>query len=136
MKGDVRAVGAILKCDEREADLLGIYDEKRENRYVFSWLGEDDEDESARRPVWHTPGDCAVILGVTPKTIRRAVEQGRLPAVRTPGGHYRIRREDLERYRDGKARKCADKSVKPDGPPLEWTENKDSSTSHRTDDET
>lgn len=110
MKGDVRAVDAILKCDERELKLLKIDDEKREHKYVFSWLDEEEPTGEAVRPtIWHTPGDCAAILGVTPKTVRRAVERGDLPAVRTTGGHRRVRGEDLERYRDAMAKKRADK---------------------------
>jgi excisionase family DNA binding protein len=117
MEGDVRSVGAILKCDERELKLLKIDDEKLEHKYVFSWIDEEEPTGEAVRPtVWHTPGECAAILGVSPKTVRRAVERGDLPAVRTPGGHCRVRREDLERYRDATAKKRADKSVKPDKP--------------------
>ncbi len=130
MEGDVRSVGAILKCDERELKLLKTDDEKREQKYVFSWIDEEEPTGEAVRPtVWHTPGECAAILGVSPRTVGRAVERGDLPAVRTPGGHCRVRGEDLERYREGAAKKRADKSVKPDkpdkpdGPPSEMAEN-------------
>lgn len=35
---------------------------------------------------------------VSPFTIRRWVEEGKLPAYTTPGGHRRIRREDLDAF--------------------------------------
>ncbi len=130
MEGDVRAVGAILKCDERELKLLKIDDEKREHKYVFSWIDEEEPAGEAVRPtVWHTPGDCAAILGVAPETVRRAVKRGELPAVRTPGGHCRVRGEDMERYRLAAENKRAEKPVKtdnsdkPDIQPVEPTEN-------------
>jgi excisionase family DNA binding protein len=37
-------------------------------------------------------------LGVTPKTIRNAILRGELAASLTPGGHHRIRREEVGRY--------------------------------------
>lgn len=37
------------------------------------------------------------ILGVTRCTLYRYIQQGRLPAERLASGHYRVRREDVER---------------------------------------
>ena len=34
-------------------------------------------------------------LGVTPDTLSRWVRAGRIPAVRLPGGHYRLHEDDL-----------------------------------------
>ena len=36
------------------------------------------------------------MLGVTDQTLRRWVDLGHLAAVRTPGGHRRYRRSDVE----------------------------------------
>lgn len=43
-----------------------------------------------------TSGDAARILGASTKTVRRWAESGHLPVVRTPGGHRRFRRSDVE----------------------------------------
>jgi len=42
-----------------------------------------------------TPAAAADLLGVDPKTIARYVDEGKLPAVRTEGGHRRIAEADL-----------------------------------------
>lgn len=34
--------------------------------------------------------DVAEIFGVDPKTVTRWAKQGKLPSVRTPGGHHRF----------------------------------------------
>ncbi len=42
---------------------------------------------------------AAAVLGISKATLLRAVHRGWLPpAYRTPGGHLRFRREDLERF--------------------------------------
>jgi len=43
-----------------------------------------------------TPGQVAARFGVDPHTVTRWANAGRLPAVRTPGGHRRYRRADVE----------------------------------------
>jgi excisionase family DNA binding protein len=45
-----------------------------------------------------TSFESARYCGVSPYTIRNWVEAGRLPAYATPGGHRRIRREDLDAF--------------------------------------
>jgi len=42
-----------------------------------------------------TPRQAAAMLGVTPQTVRNYIYSGRLKTYKTPGGHHRIRREDL-----------------------------------------
>ena len=42
------------------------------------------------------PAEACVMLGVTDQTLRRWVDLGHLAAVRTPGGHRRYRRSDVE----------------------------------------
>jgi excisionase family DNA binding protein len=41
-------------------------------------------------------GEVAKLLGVTVGTVRRWNKDGRLSAVRTPTGHRRFRRSDVE----------------------------------------
>lgn len=42
-----------------------------------------------------TPGEVAAAFRVEPKTVARWARSGRLPAVRTLGGHRRFRLEDV-----------------------------------------
>lgn len=41
-----------------------------------------------------TTGEVAHICGVTPDAVLKWIKKGKLPATRTPGGHYRIMRAD------------------------------------------
>lgn len=43
-----------------------------------------------------SPGEVARIFGVNSKTVSRWVKRGQLPAIRTPGGHHRFRRSDVD----------------------------------------
>ena len=46
-------------------------------------------------------GKAVERLGVSPKTIRAYIRDGRLPtAARLPGGHWRIERDDVESLLD------------------------------------
>ncbi|HVO70599.1 MAG TPA: helix-turn-helix domain-containing protein [Aggregatilineaceae bacterium] len=47
---------------------------------------------------WVSLGEAAEIIGVHPATIRNWAQQGELPFRRTPGGHRRFRRSDLEHW--------------------------------------
>lgn len=47
---------------------------------------------------WVSLGQAAQIIGVHPATIRNWAERGELPFRRTPGGHRRFRRADLEQW--------------------------------------
>ena len=42
-----------------------------------------------------TTGQVAALCSVTPDAVLKWVKAGKIPANRTPGGHYRIRRSDL-----------------------------------------
>jgi molybdopterin-binding protein len=42
-------------------------------------------------------GEAAEILGVSPETVRRWADEGRLPAERSAGGQRLVRREDVSR---------------------------------------
>ena len=46
---------------------------------------------------WHTLGEASRLLGVHPATIRQWSDEGKLSAFRTPGGHRRFARSDIER---------------------------------------
>ena len=50
-----------------------------------------------------TPGAVAAVLLVDPRTVTRWARAGRLDSIRTPGGHRRYRRSDIEALRDGEA---------------------------------
>lgn len=50
------------------------------------------------RSDWLSLREAADILGVHPATVRNWADRGDLPARRTPGGHRRFRRGDLERW--------------------------------------
>lgn len=43
-----------------------------------------------------SPGEVARILSVNPRTVARWANQGKLPSIRTPGGHHRFRKSDIE----------------------------------------
>ncbi|MEE8138525.1 MAG: excisionase family DNA-binding protein [Thermoanaerobaculia bacterium] len=43
-----------------------------------------------------TPKELAIELRVVPKTVYRWIADGKLKAVRTPGGSFRIWRRDVE----------------------------------------
>jgi excisionase family DNA binding protein len=45
---------------------------------------------------WLSLGEAAESLGVHPSTVRSWADQGVLPAHRTPGGHRRFRRQDVD----------------------------------------
>jgi len=44
-----------------------------------------------------SPSEVARLFGVQPQSIVRWTNAGRLTAVKTPGGHRRYRREDVDR---------------------------------------
>ncbi|MBI4677126.1 MAG: excisionase family DNA-binding protein [Elusimicrobia bacterium] len=48
---------------------------------------------------WLTTGQAAKLCSVTPDTILKWIQKGKLQGVRTAGGHYRIRIEDIEPLR-------------------------------------
>lgn len=45
-----------------------------------------------------TPKEVADAFLVDPKTVTRWARSGRLPATRTPGGHHRFRRDDVDEF--------------------------------------
>lgn len=44
-----------------------------------------------------TPAEVAAVFGVDPKTVARWAQAGRLPYLRTLGGHRRYRQSDVDR---------------------------------------
>ncbi len=44
-----------------------------------------------------TSTEAAKLLGVDRSTVVRYIRQGKLPAIKLPSGHTRIRRDDVER---------------------------------------
>ncbi len=45
-----------------------------------------------------TPGEVAVMFRVSPKTVTRWARAGKIPAIRTVGGHRRFRASDVRRF--------------------------------------
>ena len=43
-----------------------------------------------------SPADVAAVFGVDPKTVTRWAKAGKLACIRTPGGHRRFKRADVE----------------------------------------
>lgn len=50
-----------------------------------------------------TPGEVASLFRVDPKTVSRWAISGRIPSVRTPGGHRRFRETDVRSLLRGQA---------------------------------
>ena len=42
-----------------------------------------------------TPGEVAKVFRVDPKTVTRWAKAGRLPSMKTPGGHVRVWEDDV-----------------------------------------
>jgi len=53
--------------------------------------------EAAPEAAFLSRGEVARLFGVSPSTVTRWARTGVLPAVRTPGGHYRFRSEDIRK---------------------------------------
>jgi excisionase family DNA binding protein len=47
-------------------------------------------------PALLTPGEVARLFRVDPKTVSRWARDGRIPSIRTPGGHRRFRTADIQ----------------------------------------
>lgn len=45
---------------------------------------------------FYSVSEAAKVLNVCVETMRRYIADGRLPALKLPGGHYRIRLADLK----------------------------------------
>ncbi len=53
---------------------------------------------------WVNLGDAADFVGVHPTTMRAWADKGEIPSQRTPGGHRRFRRQDLEVWIESQSR--------------------------------
>ena len=60
---------------------------------------------------WLTLGQAAKYLGVAQSTLRKWTDGGRVPAFKTPGGHRRYRRRDLDSFLEHSGQ-----TVEPSGP--------------------
>lgn len=59
-------------------------------------MADTKTNKTENRAEWLTTGQAAKICTVTPDTVLKWIKKGRLDAIRTAGGHYRINRLDLE----------------------------------------
>ncbi len=55
------------------------------------------------QPEWFTLGQAATYLGVAQSTMRKWTDSGRVSSFKTPGGHRRYRRDDLDQFLDRSA---------------------------------
>lgn len=62
----------------------------------------------------YTSGEVAAIVGVTTQTVISWTTQGKLPALRTVGGHRRYRESDIEKLLDERITRAA--GSRPPGP--------------------
>lgn len=46
--------------------------------------------------VWMSTGEVAAVFGITPSTVIRWIDKGRLVCIRTPGGHRRVATAGVE----------------------------------------
>lgn len=60
---------------------------------------------------WVGLSEAAEILGVHPSTVRHWADSGELPSQRTPGGHRRFRRRELEQWAVARRRQMAPAEV-------------------------
>jgi excisionase family DNA binding protein len=67
-------------------------------RAIRIYKDEERREKMADRDRVLTTFQAADYCKVSPFTIRNWVESGKLPAYKTPGGHRRIRREDLDEF--------------------------------------
>lgn len=48
-----------------------------------------------------TPAEAARALAITPVTLTRWAQAGKIACIRTPGGHRRYKASEVERIRNG-----------------------------------
>ncbi len=65
------------------------------------------------QPEWLTLGQAATYVGVAQSTMRKWTDSGRVSSFKTPGGHRRYRRGDLDQFLDRSGRGGASST---DGP--------------------
>lgn len=82
------------------------------HRHTTSGRGSTDA------PEWLTLGEAAKYLGVAQSTVRKWADTGRVETFKTPGGHRRFQREDLDRFMHGASDASIPQSRRGDGPPL------------------
>jgi excisionase family DNA binding protein len=56
------------------------------------------------QPEWLTLGQAATYVGVAQSTMRKWTDSGRVSSFKTPGGHRRYRRSDLDQFLDRSGR--------------------------------
>lgn len=57
--------------------------------------------------------EAAHVLGVSVPTLKTVIADGKLDAFKTPGGHWRITAESLERFRGGSAKEVRQREASP-----------------------
>jgi len=79
----------------------GEPDDQQRQRLLAELFGEQGAPAGFGSRLLHT-SEVALLYQVSPRTVMDWARSGRIPSVRTPGGHYRYRlsdiRELLEQY--------------------------------------
>ncbi|MGH7417805.1 MAG: excisionase family DNA-binding protein [Candidatus Rokuibacteriota bacterium] len=52
-----------------------------------------------KRKHYLTTGEVAQVFEVSGTAVKKWIQQGKLRALRTPGGHFRIATQDFQRFR-------------------------------------
>lgn len=66
---------------------------------------------------WLTPAEAGAILGVGPDRVAQLAREGVLGSMRTPGGHVRVRREDVEELANPSHEPSEDEPEAEESPP-------------------
>ncbi len=58
-----------------------------------------DQNLKTKRNRYVTTGEVAQVFEVSATAVKKWIQQGKLRAVRTPGGHFRITTQEFQRFR-------------------------------------
>lgn len=64
---------------------------------------------------WLTVGEAAKLIGVSEPTLRKWTDSGRIAVFRTPGGHRRYLRIELEQFRRSRAQENIARDIEVQG---------------------
>lgn len=62
---------------------------------------------------WFTVGEAAKFIGVSEPTLRKWTDAGKIAVFRTPGGHRRYLRAELEQFKTSRAEENLEIGARP-----------------------